>query len=297
MPRRSCSVGASRSESPNVGVRSASRRVMTATQGAAAISEGPARTRAIVGPFEVTRLVFPPSFRHGLFEPERGYMVVVLEGAVSKTFAGETATLSRDSVATLPQGATHSSTFAPRGAQVVAVRPAEGESSAAFGSLLSRRRHARVAASTALGWRMAVELTARDAVSSLALEGLVLQLLATAGRVSHDPPRDSGGWLHAARDLLHERMPDHPSLTELAAAVGRHPTHVARAFRREYGVTVAEYARTLRLEWAQAQLALEDSSLARIATEAGFADQSHFTRAFRRHTGLTPGRYRARLQG
>jgi AraC-like DNA-binding protein len=79
--------------------------------------------------------------------------------------------------------------------------------------------------------------------------------------------------------------------------VDRHPTHVARAFRREYGVTVAEYARRLRLDWAQAQLALEDAPLARIAIEAGFADQSHFTRAFRRHTGMTPGRYRARLQG
>ena len=31
---------------------------------------------------------------------------------------------------------------------------------------------------------------------------------------------------------------------------------------------------------------------ARIACEAGFADQSHFTRAFKRHTGLTPGQFR-----
>jgi AraC family transcriptional regulator len=270
---------------------------MTATRVAAVTSEGAAHTRAVVGAFEVTSLSFPPNFRHGLFEPERGYMVVVLDGAVNKSFVGDTVTLSRDSVATLPRGATHASTFAPSGTQVVAVRPVEGDSPAAFGALLTRRRHARVAASAVLGWRMAIELKARDAVSSLALEGLVLQLLATAGRASDDPPRDSTGWLDAARDLLHERMPDHPSLSELAAVVDRHPTHVARAFRREYGVTVAEYARRLRLDWAQAQLALEDAPLARIAIEAGFADQSHFTRAFRRHTGMTPGRYRARLQG
>ncbi len=87
-------------------------------------------------------------------------------------------------------------------------------------------------------------------------------------------------------------MPEHPSLTELAAAVGRHPTHVARAFRREHGVTVAEYSRSLRLEWARAQLAVDDMPLSRIAIDAGFADQSHFTRAFRRHHGITPGRYR-----
>jgi AraC family transcriptional regulator len=268
---------------------------MAAMRVAAATREGKGYTRAVVGPFEVTRLVFPPHFRHGMFEPERGYMVVVLDGAVNKSFARDSATLSRDSFATLPAGATHSSDFAARGAQIVAVRPAEGDSPALFGSLLTRRRHVRAAASTALAWRMAVELEARDADSSLALEGLVLQLLATARRASDDPPQGSMSWLRAARDLLHERMPDHPSLTELAAEVGRHPTHVARAFRREYGVTVAEYARSLRLEWAQAQLALEDAPLAQLAIEAGFADQSHFTRAFRRHTGMTPGRYRQLL--
>jgi AraC-like DNA-binding protein len=67
---------------------------------------------------------------------------------------------------------------------------------------------------------------------------------------------------------------------------------VAPAFRREYGVTVTEYARSLRLEWARTQIVLDAAPLARIAYEAGFADQSHFTRAFRRHTGVTPGRYR-----
>ncbi len=95
---------------------------------------------------------------------------------------------------------------------------------------------------------------------------------------------------------MHERVPEHPSLSELAAAVGRHPTHVARAFRREHGVTVAEYSRSLRLEWACAQLALGDTPLSRIAIDAGFSDQSHFTRAFRRHQGITPGRYRERAQ-
>ena len=50
--------------------------------------------------------------------------------------------------------------------------------------------------------------------------------------------------------------------------------------------------RRLRLDWAAAQLADSDVTLAQLAAEAGFVDQSHFTRAFKRHTGLTPGRYR-----
>ena len=50
---------------------------------------------------------------------------------------------------------------------------------------------------------------------------------------------------------------------------------------------MGEYARSLRLEWAASRLALDDASLAQVALEAGFADQSHFTRAFRRHAGVT----------
>lgn len=270
---------------------------MAAIRVAGSRPDGTGYSREVVGSFEVTRLVFPPNYRHGSVEPERGYLVVVLEGAVSKSFAGDTATLSRSSVATLPAGATHSSSFAPYSTQVVAVRPVDGKAPSFFGSLLSRRRHLRASASTTLGWRIASELESRDASRTLALEGLVLQLLATACRASEEPPTRAAAWLGKARDLMHERVPEHPSLAELAAEVGRHPTHVARAFRREYGLTLAEYSRSLRLEWARAQIGLGDAPLARVAIEAGFADQSHFTRAFRRHVGLTPGRYRELTRG
>ena len=265
---------------------------MRAMRLAGTASDGRAYRRAVAGPFEVTRIAFPPGYRHGAVEPERGYVVTVLEGAVVKSFSRDATTLTRGSLALLPAGDTHSSSFASSGTQVLAIRSAEEADGPLFGSLLTRRRHARVSASTSLGWRIAGELETRDASSDLALEGLVLQLLATAGRASVDEPGGACTWLESARDLLHERTPGQPSLAELGEAVGRHPTHVARAFRREYGVTVAGYARSLRLEWAKARLALDDVPLVRLATDAGFADQSHFTRAFRRYTGMTPGRYR-----
>jgi AraC family transcriptional regulator len=93
--------------------------------------------------------------------------------------------------------------------------------------------------------------------------------------------------------VVHASVPDAVvTLAGVAEAVGVHPSHLARSFRCAYGKTVGEYARALRLDWATAQLALEDATLAEIAVRAGFADQSHFTRAFRRQTGVTPGRYR-----
>ena len=257
------------------------------TRVASGTSDGRCFTQAVVGPFEVTRLTFPPDYRHGAFEPQRGYLVVVLQGAVCKTFSRDSSTLARGDFATLPAGSTHSSEFASAGTQVLTIRAAD--ESPLFGSLLLRRRHLRASASTALGWRMAMELEAKDECWPLALEGLALQLVATAERASCERP---GPWLTRVRELLHDRAPEQASLGELADAVGRHPTHVARVFRREFGLSVGEYARALRLEWAASRLALDDAPLAQVALEAGFADQSHFTRAFRRHAGVTPGRYR-----
>ena len=66
----------------------------------------------------------------------------------------------------------------------------------------------------------------------------------------------------------------------------------ARAFRRAYGVPVTEYARRLRVRAAADRVASTEQPLARIACEAGFADQAHLTRELRRATGLTPGALR-----
>ena len=251
------------------------------------VRDGVRATKAEVGPFELQLLTFAPNHRIAPFDVERGYLVVVLEGAVAKSFRRVRWSLARDSLATIPDDGVHASDFARVPTTVLAVR-SDGDG---VGPLLHRLRHVRSAASTAIGWRLAAELRARDECWPLAAEGLALQLLSTAGR-SVPAPLRRACWLRDARELLDERTPGTTSLSEVAEAVGVHPSHLARNFRREYGLTVGQYARALRLDWASAQLALPDATLAGIAASAGFADQSHFTRAFRAHTGVTPGRYR-----
>ena len=249
--------------------------------------DGVKATRAAVGDCDVDLMRFPPGHRIPPFEFDQGYLAIVLDGVVTKTFAHEACTLSRDSVATLPAGAVHVTVFGPSVVRVLVIRGRKQ----ALGHCVQRLHYARGTAVSAVGRRLAVELQTQDLSWGLAAEGLVLQLFAATARDAASAPRSQ--WLRSARDILHERVPDAPSsLTELAAAVGVHPAHLARCFRRDYGQTVGDYSRALRLEWAAEQLALNDASLAEIALRAGFADQSHFTRAFRRHSGVTPGRYR-----
>jgi hypothetical protein len=46
-------------------------------------------------------MTFPPGHRIPTFEFEQGYIGIVLDGVLAKTFAREACTLTRDSVATL----------------------------------------------------------------------------------------------------------------------------------------------------------------------------------------------------
>lgn len=89
----------------------------------------------------------------------------------------------------------------------------------------------------------------------------------------------------------------HARVEQLMDQTGWSRRHVSQRFRRQLGVSPKAYARLLRFERATSLLSRPDHrrTLADIATEAGYYDQSHFTRDFTALTGSTPGAYVADL--
>jgi AraC family transcriptional regulator len=147
--------------------------------------------------------------------------------------------------------------------------------------------------------RLVHECEEPDSATPLAVEGLTLELLAACERSPGGAASLQGSrrWLTHAQALLLERFQESLTLDEIAADCHVSADHLAREFRRHFGVTVGDFVRQLRLDFACAQLASGRLALAAIAEAAGFADQSHFTRVFRRRMGVTPGAYRAQLRG
>lgn len=148
-----------------------------------------------------------------------------------------------------------------------------------------------------LAMRLYAEFKHMDKFSPLAVEGLVLELVAEASR--HDSQRPEGRrprWLEQAREILHEQSVDSPTLSILAEEVGVHPIYLARSFRKHYRCTVGEYVRRLRIEAACREISVSRKSLSEIATASGFCDQSHFSNTFKRHTGMTPAEFRAYMR-
>ncbi|HEU5159707.1 MAG TPA: AraC family transcriptional regulator [Streptosporangiaceae bacterium] len=117
-----------------------------------------------------------------------------------------------------------------------------------------------------------------------------------AAQAPPDEPRPAGSLaVAAARDILHDRLLDPPSLADLAAAVGARPFALLRAFRRTTGLPPHAYLNHARVRRARTLLA-GGLRPADVAARVGFADQAHLTRHFKRVVGVPPGAYAAGMR-
>ncbi len=106
-----------------------------------------------------------------------------------------------------------------------------------------------------------------------------------------EPSRRIDDWSDLlAADLL--RDPE-ISLREWSAREGIHPGSLSRGFRKQFGITPAEFILIARTR--KAMRYLPKLSLSEAAAASGFADQPHMSRATKRVTGLSPLRLRRDL--
>jgi AraC family transcriptional regulator len=147
---------------------------------------------------------------------------------------------------------------------------------------------------SALLMAMYREFRLADASAALSLQGLLLQLIATASRgIDTRTERGRPALLDRLDEFLRARFQSQLTLDEVAAAVGAPPGRLSALFRASYGRSIAEEQRRLRVEHACRRMLDPSLSLADIALECGFADQPHFSRAFRQIKGMPPARFRA----
>jgi AraC family transcriptional regulator len=144
-----------------------------------------------------------------------------------------------------------------------------------------------------IGLRLEHEIGNPDALSELSVQALALELVCRVLRAGASERKRPTTWIKVVREILHDRFINPPSLTELAGVVQVHPVHLARAFRKRYGCSVGTYVCALRVEAALKALRDSDRSIAAIAIEMGFADQSHLCRATNKYAGMSPSRLRS----
>lgn len=245
--------------------------------------------------FTLSESIYPAGLKMPSHEHEPAYFSLLLKGAYTETCRKGTRTCIPSSIVFHPAGERHAVDFHNAEVRIfrveVKARWLERTSKYAGTPDYSMDFHGGLVSS--LGTRLYGEFQRRDTCSPLAIEGLMLEIMAEVSRHQVKQSKQTAPpWLENARDILRENISEPPSLETLAKAVGVHAVSLAREFRRYYHCTIGEYLRQLRIETACRELSHSEVALSVIAANTGFYDQSHFSNTFRRHTGMTPTQYR-----
>jgi AraC family transcriptional regulator len=246
--------------------------------------------------FRLTEVEYAPAERLSAHSHDCVTVTVVATGSFTEQADSQTFVCRESSVLYKPAQKLHENEYGVAGAccLVFALAPSFAE---LLGDDLPDDQvvHVPGSAVEVLVRQIIREARAGDPVAwGMALKGLLLEILASVCRHAPLEYEPSGPWwLSAVLDILQERFRDPIRITDIADAVKVHPSHLARVFREHLGVGPSAYIRRLRAQWAEQHVARSARSLAQIAREAGFADQSHFTRVFKEEIGITPARLRA----
>ena len=98
--------------------------------------------------------------------------------------------------------------------------------------------------------------------------------------------------LRTVKELVHARLEDELTLTEMAQAAELSPSHFSRMFRKSTGETPHQFVLRKRIERAQEMLRAPEVRVLDVAVACGFKTQQHFARVFRHVCGTSPGEYR-----
>jgi AraC-like DNA-binding protein len=106
------------------------------------------------------------------------------------------------------------------------------------------------------------------------------------------PPLLIGKALNFMRENLHREI----TRDDTAQHAGISPSHFSHLLKERTGRSFTELLRQCRVNLACELLLHSQETLAAIADQCGFCDQSYFTRVFRDVKGLTPGQFKEQAQ-
>jgi AraC-like DNA-binding protein len=143
-------------------------------------------------------------------------------------------------------------------------------------------------------WCVTSKVPLRDAKGAIVGTAGVTRPLSHRVAAAAATPTDSP--LSVAIRYISQNFADRITNEELAKACGLSVRAFERQFQAAYHSSPHDYLRQLRVRMSCSALVFSRKTLAEVATQFGFADQSHFTKEFRKFMAETPRAYRSRYQ-
>jgi AraC-like DNA-binding protein len=145
-------------------------------------------------------------------------------------------------------------------------------------------------------WCVTSKVPLRDARGNIVGTAGVTRPLSQRDATSNGAAAPTDSPLSVAIRFISQHFAEKITNEDLAKACGLSVRAFERQFQAAYNSSPHDYIRGLRVRMSCGALVFSRKSLAEVATEFGFADQSHFTKEFRRLMAETPRAYRARFQ-
>ena len=201
------------------------------------------RCRQLPG-FAFTESVYSPNLNLARHCHERAYCCFVMQGAYTEQYGSKIRDCSASTLVFHPSGEEHADRFHEKGGRLfrIEIEPGRLSSIRDHTPLFERPADFRGGRLAFLATHLYREFREDDPAAALAMEGLILEILAEATR-SNSPlkPARPPRWLRQAHDLLHERFAEGLTLRTIADSAAVHPVHLVRSFRQFYGSTIGEY--------------------------------------------------------
>ncbi|MBX3118089.1 MAG: AraC family transcriptional regulator [Fimbriimonadaceae bacterium] len=242
----------------------------------------------------VIELVYPASLMMPMHVHDNPYITFILAGSCVEHLDNGSRELNTRTLAFTPAGMPHADQIGPEEMHSINIEffGERGRHLTETTRVLEVPHTIEAGPAIQLAERLYAEIRRNDAVATLAIESVVLDILTEAARLGNPTERDIPKWILTAKSFIESNYSKGLKVREIADLVGVHPIHLTRMFQRHFDCSIAEYVRELRLAAAVRLVRDTELPLSQIAVQTGFADQSHLTRTFQTSMGMTPARFR-----
>lgn len=128
------------------------------------------------------------------------------------------------------------------------------------------------------------------------IEAFLLHIMTGLLGNSQGIPAETPHWLATACEQMHDPETLRRGVPAMVELTGKSHEHVARSFRKCFGMSPSAYVTRLRMELAARQLREANTPIIDVAFDCGIEDLSHFYKLFRAAYGTSPLKYRRGMQ-
>lgn len=235
--------------------------------------------------FTVEDFVYPPSLYMPPHTDKLSRISIILDGELQESHGSQNITATRGSLVIKPNHVVHENIFGKKPVRSVSISFHDEDMFTEYFKHWQWIKHPKISVLGIRFWAEARKIRNEEKLCNCFKA--FLSAVATLRRESCKPVY----WLEDLRRLI-EDLSDPQNISQLSEKLCLHRVYLSRTFKKYYSSSPVEFRKYVKVSAAFFDLVLTTKSLAGIAYDSGFSDQSHMTREFIKCLGDSPAQLR-----